>query len=128
MIGEWDPSATNTTTSPTSALLEQLAAFADSPQTAGAQLAQQALSVLKASADDWDKAFTDVSDDILIAVAFFYVRAEMVLPGFESGSSNPAIHVFRYLKGLGRRPEKETVKAMKAATDNRFIPHGDALA
>ncbi|MEK9765722.1 MAG: hypothetical protein VW274_04520 [Thalassolituus sp.] len=128
MIGEWDPSATNTTTRPTAELLEQLVPFSDAPQKAEAAIVQHALSVLKASAEDWDRAFTDVSDDTLIAAAFFYVRAEMVLPGFESGSSNPAIHIFRYLKSQGRRPDKDTVKALKAATDNRFIPHGDALA
>jgi len=128
MIGEWDPTEVQATAGPSADQLAKLALFSETPAKADDVLRKQAASWIKASVESWNSAFATMSDEQLIALAFFYVRAEQSLSGFESGAQNPAIHVFRYLKSQGRKPERDTVKALKAETDNRFIPHGDALS
>ena len=129
MIGEWNPSATTTETEavPTSNELRQLAAAADNPASAAEQLRNRAANWIRSSQSDWEQSLSDLADAELINIAFFYIRAEQTLSGFESGSNNPVIRIFRYLKSQGRKPEKDIVRKMKAETDNRFIPHGDAL-
>ncbi|WP_297533185.1 hypothetical protein [Thalassolituus sp.] len=129
MIGEWNPSATTTETEtvPTSNELRQLAAAADNPASAAEQLRNRAANWIRSSQSDWEQSLSDLADAELINIAFFYIRAEQTLSGFESGSNNPAIRIFRYLKSQGRKPGKDIVRKMKAETDNRFIPHGDAL-
>ncbi len=129
MIGEWNPSATTTETGavPTSNELRQLAAAADNPASAAEQLRNRAANWIRSSQSDWEQSLSDLADAELINIAFFYIRAEQTLSGFESGANNPAIRIFRYLKSQGRKPEKDIVRKMKAETDNRFIPHGDAL-
>lgn len=129
MIGEWNPSAktTETETLPTKEELLQLAAAASNPTEAEASLQGRAAGWIRNSQSDWETACSELEDAVLIDIAFFYIRAEQTLSGFESGANNPAIRIFRYLKSQGRKPGKDIVRAMKAATDNRFIPHGDAL-
>lgn len=75
----------------------------------------------------WQTALAELSDQQLLAIAYWYVRAEEELSGWESGAKNPAIWVFRWLKQLQRRPNKETVRAIKALTSNRYIPNGKVL-
>ncbi|WP_369984324.1 hypothetical protein [Thalassolituus sp.] len=130
MIGEWQPADAGgkPEATPTRELIGMLADAAEAPQNAPADIQQAARQCIQCAPELWTTAFEDIDDDALIKVAFFYIRAEQTLAGFESGASNPAIQVFRYLKSQGRKPSKETVKAMKAETDNRFIPHGDALS
>ena len=130
MIGQWEPEnsdaqAQNTKLSATA--LAQLTEHADAPAQAPEDLKQAALQWLKETEAAWTQVCADLTDDQLLSIAFFYTRAEMTLSGFESGARNPAIHVFRYLKSQGRKPDKDTTRALKALTDNRFIPYGNAL-
>jgi len=127
MIGQWDPSLTNESTSPTASFLQTLASYCEEPQAADEVNLQRASQYLALSEAEWQPSFADMSDTDLINLAFFYVRAESQLSGFEAGARNPAIWVFRYLRSAGRKPEKDIVKALKAETDNRFIPYGNAL-
>lgn len=128
MIGQWDPSATSTSNVPDAQTLKLLANQSATPSQLDDVTIQRAMQWIKTPSADWESAFTTLEDNDLIQLAFFYVRAEMTLSGFEAGASSPAIHIFRYLKSQGRKPSKDTVKALKAETDNRFIPHGDVLA
>ena len=75
----------------------------------------------------WQTALAELSDPQLMAIAYWYVRAEEELSGWESGAKNPAIWVFRRLKQLQRRPDKETIRAIRALTRNRYIPNGKVL-
>lgn len=127
MIGEWQPAQTSTATEVSPALLSELAGYAENPGAAQEQLLQQALPLLRIEEAQWQNALSALDDQQLLALAFFFVRAEAALSGFEAGARNPAIWVFRYLKAQGRKPEKDIVQALKAASDNRFIPYGNAL-
>jgi hypothetical protein len=129
MIGEWNPSATTTETEtlPSNDELRQLAAANGTPADVSEPLRTRAASWIRNDQTEWEQAIAELEDAELIDVAFFYIRAEQTLSGFESGANNPAIRIFRYLKSQGRKPDKDTVRKMKAETDNRFIPHGDAL-
>ena len=128
MIGQWDPSATTTSNQPETKTLLLLAQHSAEPTKVDDETLQRAILWIKSPATQWEKAFADISDDALLQLSFFYVRAEMKLSGFEAGASSPAIYVFRYLKSQGRKPSKDIVKALKAETNNRFIPHGDVLS
>ena len=127
MIGEWEPAQTGAPVTVNDTLLKELAGYAEQPSAAGDVLLQQALPLLKVAEADWQPALNLLDDTQLISLAFFFVRAEASLSGFEAGARNPAIWVFRFLKAQGRKPAKEIVAALKAATDNRFIPYGNAL-
>ncbi len=129
MIGEWNPSATTTETEtlPTNDELRQLAAASGTPADVSEPLRTRATNWIRNDQSEWEQAISELEDAELINVAFFYIRAEQTLSGFESGANNPAIRIFRYLKSQGRKPDKDIVRKMKAETDNRFIPHGDAL-
>ena len=129
MIGEWNPSATTTETEtlPTNDELRQLAAASGTPADVSEPLRTRATNCIRNDQSEWEQAISELEDAELINVAFFYIRAEQTLSGFESGANNPAIRIFRYLKSQGRKPDKDIVRKMKAETDNRFIPHGDAL-
>lgn len=128
MIGQWDPSATTTSNQPDTSTLLLLAKHSAEPNQLDDVTLQRATQWIKAPVAQWEEAFTNISDDDLLRLSFFYVRAEMKLSGFEAGASSPAIYVFRYLKSHGRKLSKDAVKALKAETDNRFIPHGDVLS
>jgi len=129
MIGEWNPSVTTTETEtlPTNDELRQLAAASGTPADVSEPLRTRAANWIRNDQSEWEQAISELEDAELINVAFFYIRAEQTLSGFESGANNPAIRIFRYLKSQGRKPDKDIVRKMKAETDNRFIPHGDAL-
>lgn len=128
MIGQWDPSATDNSNQLDSQSLLLLAKHSADPKALDNISLQRAAQWIKAPIEAWENAFSTLNDDTLIELAFFYVRAEAILSGFEAGASSPAIYAFRYLKNQGRKPNKDTVKALKAETDNRFIPHGDVLS
>ena len=127
MIGEWNPSQTASVNTPDSDFLLQLADLSAAPEHSDEITRQRAAQYIKTPENDWQEAFGKMSDEVLIQLAFFYVRAEVTLSGFEAGAKNPAIWVFRYLRNSGRKPAKDIVKALKAETDNRFIPYGNAL-
>ena len=129
MIGEWNPSATTTETEtlPTNDELRHHAAASAPPADVSEPLRTRAANWIRNDQSEWEQAISELEDAELINVAFFYIRAEQTLSGFESGANNPAIRIFRYLKSQGRKPDKDIVRKMKAETDNRFIPHGDAL-
>lgn len=130
MIGEWQPtnSSGKSETIPTPELIRTLADNSTSPNRVTPDIRLAAQECIKCSPDLWTDSFKNIEDDALIGLAFFYIRAESTIAGFEAGAANPAILVFRYLKSEGRKPSKDIIKAMKAETDNRFIPHGDALS
>lgn len=76
---------------------------------------------------DWQSAIEQQPLDNLYPLAAFFTLAEMQLTGWQCGSKNPAIWIFRWLKRHQQQPEKAQVQALKKLTDNRFIPYGSAL-
>ena len=108
--------------------LQELAAQSGSLlQQADNLLLKQAARWISLSEDEWQPLLEGLSDAELLALAEFYVKAEMTAAGFESGAGNPAIAVFRYLKRQGRLPGKEVIRALKAETTNRYIPYGKVM-
>ena len=129
MIGQWNPGEPAPLLPPQPQQLQTLAATAadllqgkDDPD-----LLQRAAGWIKLSEAQWHEACSTLTDDELLAVAGFYVKAEMTLSGFESGAANPAIAIFRHLKQLGRLPGKDVIRALKAETANRYIPYGKVM-
>lgn len=129
MIGQWNPDDSPSTRLPTADQLAALIGQADVvlANGEGMPLRDQAQSWIALSENDWASQFDGLDDEQLLALAEFYIRAEMTLGGFESGADNPAIAVFRYLKDQGRMPAKDVIRAMKAQTSNRYIPYGKVM-
>lgn len=134
MLEEWTPANSDTLLPPTEEQLLALTKLTEqlkSKQALSAeptqQLLNQARAWIKLTQEAWQTTFAPLEDDKLIALAEFYVLAEMDITGFESKDQNPAIWVFKYLKSEQRLPEKSVIKALKQATNNRFIPYGNAL-
>ncbi|MDP2609194.1 MULTISPECIES: hypothetical protein [unclassified Oceanobacter] len=134
MIEQWQPASSQTGT-PDSDTLQQLLAALPTAQEATVinsdQLDAGALktvqSWIKLDEAAWQAALTAMDTDQLLPLAAFFASAEQQLEGWHCGSSNPAIWIFRYLKKQGTPASREQVRAIKALTDNRYIPHGSAL-
>ncbi len=129
MIGQWNPDDSPSTRLPDADQLTALTGQAEAvlAKGEGMPLRDQAQSWLALSESDWATLFSNLTDEQLLVLAEFYIRAEMTLAGFESGADNPAIAVFRYLKDQGRMPGKEVIRALKAQTSNRYIPYGKVM-
>ncbi len=129
MIGQWNPDDSPSTHLPDPEQLAELAEQADEVlKNAGEMpLRNQAQGWIALNEHDWMSLFAGLSDEQLLSLAEFYIRAEMTLSGFESGADNPAISVFRYLKDQGRMPGKDVIRALKAQTSNRYIPYGKVV-
>ena len=84
-------------------------------------------SYIKSSDEAWSALLTSLSNDEILALAYFYTRAEMVWAEFISKDNNPAIRCFQHLKSTKSLPEKALIKQLKSETDNRFIPYGSVL-
>ncbi|MDF1764634.1 MAG: hypothetical protein P1U57_14635 [Oleibacter sp.] len=127
MLEQWQPANDHSQLPPTTAQLRQLSECQDPKQLTDDAVIKQAKSWIALSESDWQPILADMSADELIGLAFFYTRAEMCLQGFDSLASNPAIWVFRELKQSGRLPDKAVIRALKAETNNRFIPYGSVV-
>jgi hypothetical protein len=130
MIEQWQPATT--THAIDLGVLQHLASEPHTAATLNTELLNdeqltQLKSWIQHSEQQWQSVLPQLSDDQLLMVARWYVRAEMELSGWESGANNPAIWVFRWLKQQKRLPDKEHIRALKALTQNRFIPYGKVL-
>ncbi|WP_369856733.1 hypothetical protein [Candidatus Thalassolituus haligoni] len=134
MIEQWQPASSQTSKPDSDTLLQLLAALPQQPQSPvidrqrlddSARAKAHTWITLDEAA--WQTALAGIAADQLLQVATFFVCAEQQLEDWQCGSSNPAIWVFRYLKKQGTPASKEQIRAIKALTDNRYIPHGSAL-
>ena len=134
MITEWVP-ANADSEAIDSAVLLQFAALAelvkDDTEAAKSQIGesqlQQAQGWIRLPESHWQEAIKSLPEKDLFPLARFFTLAEMQFPGWECGASNPAIWLFRYMKAHDLLPEKAEIRALKAMTDNRFIPYGRVL-
>lgn len=136
MVDIWQPNATQTATHTNTAqinvdLLQQIANLSDDVDAIfNALTAEQQQYVrqwIQLSEQEWQAQLPHIEESALFPIAQFYTLAEMKLSGFEAGKNNPAIWIFRYLKQQQKLPEKSDIRALKAQTDNRFIPYGSVL-
>lgn len=102
-------------------------ATADGGSTLSEQEEQLARQYIQIAEQEWLHFLSEMPCESLIPLARFYTLAEGTLSGFQAGASNPAIWIFRYLKAHDLLPEKSVISALKAATDNRFIPYGSVF-
>ncbi len=68
----------------------------------------------------------ELTDEEVIDLIRFFTVAEMQLPGWEGGKTNPVIYLVKILKHRDGF-SAELRKWIKANTDNRWLPHGSAL-
>jgi hypothetical protein len=130
MIDEWQPHASVTKIDISLLVWVCTQTFPDQPaQIADIDAAQQAqlASYIQCSEQQWQSVLGEIEDSKLVALAFFYTRAEEKWAAFTAGSDNPAIWIFRYLKKGQNLPEKSVIKQLKSETKNRFIPYGSVL-
>lgn len=134
MINTWQPSATNSDAIDANLLnlFAQLGSQAlqediqlNSHVSKGQQ--SQAQSWIRLPEEAWQKAIAEQPQQQLYPLAVFFTLAEMQLPGWECGSKNPAIWIFRWLRQQQQQPSKEQIRALKKLTDNRYIPYGSVL-
>ncbi len=131
MIDQWEPNRPSAL-DPT--VLQQLADCSQTLITQGASglalpddTLRRAQQWIQAPEIQWLDVLPQFDQSTLLALAEFYTVAEMILPGWQAKDKNPTIWIFRYLKKQQQLPEKEIIRALKARTDNRFIPYGSAL-
>lgn len=131
MIDQWEP---NRPTAIDPSILRQLAECSQTLITQGEQgltlpadILRKAQQWIHMTETQWQEALPQFDQNTLLALAEFYTVAEMVLPGWQAKDKNPTIWIFRYLKKQQQLPEKDVIRALKARTDNRFIPYGSAL-
>lgn len=132
MIDQWEPNSTPATIDPNE--LKRLAAQSQALIDKGAagvtldsDTLRHAQQWIHATEAQWLEALKPLDQKTLLALAEFYTVAEMVLPGWQAKDKNPTIWIFRYLKKQQQLPDKAIIRALKARTDNRFIPYGSAL-
>lgn len=132
MIDQWEP---NRPTAIDPHILRQLAESSQilihqgaAELTIPADTLRQAQQWIQASEEQWQTVLPQFDQSTLLALAEFYTVAEMTLPGWQAKDKNPTIWIFRYLKKQQQLPEKDVIRALKARTDNRFIPYGSALS
>lgn len=131
MIDQWEPNRPSAL-DPT--VLQQLADCSQTLITQGASgltlpddTLRRAQQWIQTPEIQWLDVLPQFDQSTLLALAEFYTVAEMILPGWQAKDKNPTIWIFRYLKKQQQLPEKEIIRALKARTDNRFIPYGSAL-
>lgn len=130
MIDEWQPAASVTQIDV--ALLQLICAQTSPeqpsqiPEIDASQQAQLA-SYIQGTEQLWYSVLDQLEVSEMLALAFFYTRAEEKWSAFTAGSDNPAIWIFRYLKTNNQLPEKTIIKQLKKETKNRFIPYGSVL-
>lgn len=136
MIEQWQPAGSSDATRPAAERLKQLLvalqnADSDAPviqqQVLNAELLADAKSWTQLDESGWQTALETLDAESMWQVAVFYVVAEQQLDDWQMGANNPAIWVFRWLKKNGTPAPKPQIKAIKALTDNRFIPYGSVL-
>lgn len=134
MINEWSPDHSqpgaidNTLVKQFIALADAIKQDADAVrQEIGEQSLQQAQRWLKLDESQWQTVISALEEKDLFPLAEFFTIAENAFPGWQCGARNPAIWIFRYLKEQKKLPEKSLIRALKAQTDNRFIPYGSVL-
>lgn len=134
MINEWQPIVAT----PTDFDIDLLRKFASISHNALAEqptLAQllnadeqnKAQGWLRISEEKWQPVFQQLDTDALFPLAVFFTLAEQQLNGWQSGSKNPAIWIFRWLKSHNQLPDKAAIRQLKTMTDNRYIPYGSVL-
>ncbi|MDK2777950.1 MAG: hypothetical protein KYX62_09835 [Pseudomonadota bacterium] len=134
MITEWVPAASGQADIDVS-LLQQSAALAETLKSdadavrkvIGDDTLLTMQSWLKLPESAWQAPIQALPEKDLFPLAVFFTLAENAFSGWQCGSSNPAIWIFRYLKAQHALPEKPAIKALKSLTDNRYIPYGSAL-
>ena len=131
MLNEWVP----TTSGINLQVLAELAALGQQIQHAehnlnaltSKTLQQQAQPWLRLSEQDWLASIEQLDPAQLLPLARFFTLAEKQLSGWNCGSKNPAIWIFRWLRKHQQQPSKAEVQQLKQLTDNKFIPYGSAL-
>ena len=98
--------------------LEQL------PKLISPEEQRQHSAIIRLPESEWSAALADLSSDDLILLIRFFVRAEILLPGWEAGNKSPAIWANKLLKSRGERLSQDELLWIRANTDNRFIPNG----
>jgi len=134
MITEWVPAASsNSAVDPQ--LLSRMAELTETLKT-DASAVREALgektlndvqSWLKLPETAWQPVIEGLAEKELFPLAIFFTLGEVKFSGWQCGSSNPAIWLFRYMKGKGLLPPKDQIRELKSWTDNRFIPYGSVL-
>lgn len=134
MINTWQPS----NASSNAIKIDVLQRFAElgqqilqSPIQLNKEVSQEdqalAQAWLKTPENDWQSIIAQLEKEQLFPLAAFFTLAEMQLNGWQCGSTNPAIWIFRWLRSNQLQPAKEQVKQLKKLTDNRYIPYGSVL-
>lgn len=134
MLNTWQPNNTSSTAIDAS-VLNRFAELGQSILQGSVQLtkvvssedAAKAQGWLKLSEANWQATLEQLEQTSLYPLAAFFTVAEMQFSGWQCGSKNPAIWIFRWLKKQQQQLSKEQVQALKKLTDNRFIPYGSAL-
>lgn len=130
MIDEWQPQAAINEINITLLRVicgQTLPATASQIPDIDSDQQQQLAGFIKSNEQQWQPILAQLSQHELIALAFFYTRAEEKWSNFVAGSDNPAIWIFRYLKRQKELPPKVVIKQLKDETKNRFIPYGSVL-
>lgn len=134
MINTWQPNVTNSDAIDAN-LLNLFAQLGSQALQEKVQLnalvsktqQSQAQSWIRLPEEAWQQVIEKLPQEQLYPLATFFTLAEMQLAGWECGSKNPAIWIFRWLRNHQQQPSKEQVKALKNLTDNRFIPYGSVF-
>lgn len=133
-IGNWDPTQTNDTTTYTinSDLLTKFADLSAQDRLGNLTQAlsddekQQHTALMHQTSPAWEKATRDFDNQSLLDLIRFFTIAEH-LPGWEAGAESPVIFLTKLLKQRGVALDKETLRWIKANSENRYLPHGPLL-
>lgn len=74
-----------------------------------------------------DDLLSNLTEEQIIALCRFFTLAEANWTEWHAGDKSPVIYLYKALKTRGALPNKDLVMWIKANTDNRFLPYGNAL-
>lgn len=80
--------------------------------------------LMRMSREDWEAELSHFGSEDLRLLLKFFVRAEMILPGWEAGEKSPAIWINKRLKQQGESLNRDELLWIRKHTDNRYIPNG----
>ena len=74
-------------------------------------------------ASHWNQVAESHSDDDLLQLIRFFTAAEN-LPGWEAGETSPVIPLAKTLRRRGVKLDKELLRWIRSANNNRYLPYG----
>ncbi|MFT5605988.1 MAG: hypothetical protein ACI9G5_002964 [Paracoccaceae bacterium] len=129
-VENWNPSAPSTESSIDLEFLQRCLAMVQAGQLE--QIAERISAddqhtqapLLRVPQEQWTLILDKFSNENLNQLLMFFVRAEMLLPGWEAEDHSPAIWINKLLKARGERLSKDQLLWIRANTNNHYIPNG----